>query len=69
VLLGGALTSGLGWEWVLWVNVPIGLIAAAIAPRLMAESRSEQRRQFDVTSVSRAQMRLGQLPADQPASA
>src|SRR3954465_7825860 len=34
VLLGGVLTDGLGWEWVLWVNVPIGLIAAFLAPRL-----------------------------------
>ena len=41
VLLGGVLTEGLGWEWVLWVNVPIGIVAALIAPRLIAESRSE----------------------------
>ena len=27
VLLGGVLTEYVGWEWVLWVNVPIGLIA------------------------------------------
>jgi MFS family permease len=48
VLLGGVLTDGLGWEWVLWVNVPIGLIAAAIAPRLISESRSEDEvRHFD----------------------
>jgi EmrB/QacA subfamily drug resistance transporter len=48
VLLGGVLTDGLGWEWVLWVNVPIGLIAAALAPGLIAESRSEgERRHFD----------------------
>jgi EmrB/QacA subfamily drug resistance transporter len=48
VLLGGVLTDGLGWEWVLWVNVPIGLIAAAIAPTLIAESRSDaDRRHFD----------------------
>jgi EmrB/QacA subfamily drug resistance transporter len=48
VLLGGILTSGLGWEWVLWVNVPIGLGAAAIAPTLLAESREESRtRTFD----------------------
>ncbi len=48
VLLGGILTSGLGWEWVLWVNVPIGLGAAAIAPTLLAESREEARtRTFD----------------------
>ena len=40
VLLGGVLTDGLGWEWVLWVNVPIGLAAAALAPSLLAESRS-----------------------------
>ena len=41
VLLGGILTSGLSWRWVLFVNVPIGLIAAALAPRLLLESRSE----------------------------
>src|SRR5436853_2331584 len=32
VLLGGALTQGPGREWVFWVNVPIGVIAAASAP-------------------------------------
>src|SRR5213080_3762379 len=48
VLLGGVLTDGLGWEWVLWVNVPIGLIAAFLAPRLLDESRSESlTRAFD----------------------
>src|SRR4051794_22550537 len=52
VLLGGVLTDGLGWEWVLWVNVPIGLIAAAIAPTLIAESRSEaDTRSFDVAGA------------------
>jgi EmrB/QacA subfamily drug resistance transporter len=52
VLLGGALTDGLGWEWVLWVNVPIGLLAAAVAPTLLAESRSTgERRHFDVAGA------------------
>jgi EmrB/QacA subfamily drug resistance transporter len=41
VLLGGILTSGLSWRWVLFVNVPIGLIAAALAPRTLLESRRE----------------------------
>ena len=41
VLLGGILTSGLSWRWVLFVNVPIGLTAAALAPRLLLESRAE----------------------------
>src|SRR4051812_3091703 len=47
VLLGGVLTDTLGWEWVLWVNVPIGILAAVAAPSLIAESRStEQEHHF-----------------------
>ncbi len=41
VLLGGILTSGLSWRWVLFVNVPIGIAAATLAPRLLLESKSE----------------------------
>jgi EmrB/QacA subfamily drug resistance transporter len=53
VLLGGVLTQGAGWEWVLWVNFPIGLIAAAIAPTLIAESRSQAgRRHFDFAGAA-----------------
>src|SRR6202451_2023034 len=49
VLLGGILTSGLSWRWVLFVNVPIGLIAATLAPRLLIESKAEDGTEgFDV---------------------
>ena len=41
VLLGGILTSGLSWRWVLFVNVPIGILAAALAPRTLLESRRD----------------------------
>ena len=52
VLLGGVLTEGLGWEWVLWVNVPIGIGAAMIAPTLIAESRAEHEvRHFDMAGA------------------
>ncbi|HEY1355824.1 MAG TPA: MFS transporter [Solirubrobacterales bacterium] len=52
VLLGGILTEGLGWEWVLWVNVPVSLIAFALAPSLIAESRDEERtRAFDIAGA------------------
>jgi len=52
VLLGGVLTDGLGWEWVLWVNVPVSLIALALCPRLIAESRAEsETRAFDVAGA------------------
>jgi EmrB/QacA subfamily drug resistance transporter len=48
VLLGGVLTQWIGWEAVLFVNVPIGLIAAAVAPRVLPESRNADHRYFDV---------------------
>src|SRR5436305_1392470 len=41
VLLGGILTSGLGWQWVLFVNTPIGIGAALLTPRLIGESRAD----------------------------
>jgi EmrB/QacA subfamily drug resistance transporter len=49
VLLGGVLTSGLSWRWVLFVNVPIGALAAGLAPRVLVESRVENGgRSFDI---------------------
>jgi EmrB/QacA subfamily drug resistance transporter len=52
VLLGGILTDGLGWEWVLWVNVPVALIALALTPGLIPESRSESAtRHFDAAGA------------------
>ena len=52
VLAGGMLTEWAGWEWVLFVNVPIGVAAALAAPRLLPESRDADReRAFDVTGA------------------
>jgi EmrB/QacA subfamily drug resistance transporter len=52
VLLGGVLTDGLGWEWVLWVNVPVALVVLALTPGLIPESRSEsQTRTFDLAGA------------------
>src|SRR6476661_2867167 len=52
VLLGGILTDSLGWEWVLWVNVPVALIALAFTPGLIPESRSEsETRHFDAAGA------------------
>jgi EmrB/QacA subfamily drug resistance transporter len=49
VLMGGLFTDTIGWEWVFWVNVPIGAAAALLAPRLLPESRQEDgARSFDV---------------------
>src|SRR5499427_2061077 len=49
VLLGGVLTSGLGWRSILFVNVPIGIVAILLTPRLIAESGADTvRRGFDL---------------------
>jgi EmrB/QacA subfamily drug resistance transporter len=61
VLLGGMLTQWAGWEWVLFVNVPIGLLAAFLAPRLLPESRHEGKRVFDVTGAVLVTAGLGGL--------
>jgi EmrB/QacA subfamily drug resistance transporter len=41
VLLGGVLTKYLGWEWIFFVNVPVGAVALALTTRYVRESRVE----------------------------
>ena len=48
VLLGGVLTDALSWQWIFFVNVPVGLAALAITPLLISESRDPNARSFDV---------------------
>src|SRR3954462_1793586 len=48
VLLGGVLTEALSWQWILFINVPIGLAAALLTPRFVAEGRAAAgTRKFD----------------------
>jgi len=43
-LLGGAIIQGLDWQWVFWINVPVGLAAAAASAILLTESRGPRPR-------------------------
>jgi EmrB/QacA subfamily drug resistance transporter len=53
VLLGGVITEALGWEWVLFINVPIGIAAALLSFRLIRESRAEvEHRSFDLPGAA-----------------
>ena len=53
VLLGGILTDQLNWSWIFYINVPVGIAAIALAPRILRESRVEQgRRTFDLLGAT-----------------
>ncbi len=48
-LLGGLLTAGPGWRWVLFVNVPVAIVAIILTPLFLKETEKEQgQRQVDV---------------------
>jgi MFS family permease len=48
-LIGGPITSGLGWEWIFFINVPVAGAVAALSAMLLRESRSEAaQRRFDL---------------------
>ena len=59
-LLGGALTQELSWRWILLINPPIGIAAAVVGYRVVAERRKEtERRSFDLAGA--LALTVGQL--------
>ena len=53
VLFGGILTKYLGWEWIFFINVPVGALVLALTPRIVRESRAPGvGRNFDVVGAS-----------------
>jgi EmrB/QacA subfamily drug resistance transporter len=48
LLMGGILTDSLGWEWIFFVNIPVGVAAFVLTPFLLGESRDARVKRFDV---------------------
>jgi EmrB/QacA subfamily drug resistance transporter len=51
VLLGGVLTKYAGWEWIFFINVPVGVIAFLLAPRFVRESRDDTSTSPDIAGA------------------
>jgi EmrB/QacA subfamily drug resistance transporter len=51
VLLGGVLTKYAGWEWIFFINVPVGILAFLLAPRFVRESRDERSTTPDIAGA------------------
>jgi EmrB/QacA subfamily drug resistance transporter len=60
LLAGGLLTTYASWRWVLFVNVPIGIVTAIIAPRALTESQRHPGR-FDLPGAITGTFGLGAL--------
>ncbi|MEU9343550.1 MFS transporter [Streptomyces sp. NPDC048278] len=60
LLAGGMLTDWLDWRWVLFVNVPIGLLIAALAPRYINESERHPGR-FDIAGAMTSTLGMAAL--------
>src|SRR5207237_7642710 len=52
VLAGGVLTKYLGWQWIFFVNVPVGALVLALTPRIVHESRREGAERSDDVLVA-----------------
>jgi EmrB/QacA subfamily drug resistance transporter len=62
VLLGGVITDLLSWQWILFINVPIGLGAAFLTSRLVGEGRNPNAtRNFDLAGATSATLGLSLL--------
>src|SRR3954467_12627832 len=52
VLLGGILTDLLSWQWIFFVNAPVGVGAFLLAPVLLSKSRDATARSFDLPGAA-----------------
>ena len=52
LLVGGVITSGLGWQWIFYINVPIGVVIFLLVPALVDDSRERvTMRRFDAAGA------------------
>jgi MFS family permease len=60
-ILGGVLTDSIGWRYIFWLNVPVGLLALLMTRFYLPESRDEDAAQIDIRGQILAVVGLGVL--------
>ena len=69
-LVGGAVVSGLSWQWIFWINVPLGLVLIPLALRRLDESHGPSRQARPAGPCARQprppRHRLGPRPRKRP---
>jgi EmrB/QacA subfamily drug resistance transporter len=51
-LVGGAIVDGPGWRWIFWANLPAGIALAAVAVRMLRESRDPGAGRIDLAGMA-----------------
>jgi EmrB/QacA subfamily drug resistance transporter len=51
-VLGGFLTQHVSWEWIFWINVPVGIATIALGAWAIRESREDEARRLDMAGLA-----------------
>ena len=51
-VMGGMLTQHVSWEWIFWINVPIGIATIALGAWAIRESREDEARRLDLPGLA-----------------
>jgi EmrB/QacA subfamily drug resistance transporter len=51
IVLGGLIVTYISWRWIFWINVPVGAVALAVAPRVLHDRAGRSRRRLDLPGM------------------
>lgn len=60
-LVGGLVVHGIGWEWIFWINVPLGIATVALIALYLHEDLSRERRPIDYPGAMLLLLTVGPL--------